>query len=98
MSQSDFPPPVAIAVDIAGELALLQAALIAAEGACAMTAWLTESRTEAEAAEANRHDDYIGCSSRLNKLEDAALCLRAAVSGLGRAMLAPTTMTDEIPF
>ena len=89
--------PAAIAVDIEGELAMLEQALVTAERAMVMAAWLEESRVDAEELEHEQHEHWLGHSSRDQKLRHAVMSLRNGVELLGRAMRAPTTIDDEIP-
>jgi hypothetical protein len=95
---SDNTTPVAIAIDIDGELAGLEKALIVAELALLMARRLEHSRWEAEEREHERHDGWLSRSSRHKKLSYAVDELRRGVELLGRAMRAPTTIDDEIPF
>lgn len=89
---------VAIAVDIEGELAMLEKALIDAERALLGAEVLEQERRDAEETEHERHDGWLGRSSRHKKLSYAVDELRRGVELLGRAMRAPTTIDDEIPF
>lgn len=89
--------PVAIAVDVDGELAMLETALLTVERAAVMATWLAQRRAEIE--DATRRDRLdLGHSSRRRKLSYAADELRHGVELLGKAMLASGTIDDEIPF
>lgn len=90
--------PVVIAVDIDGELAGIEKALIDAERALLTTELLEKLRRDAEETERERHEHWLGRSSRYRKLSYAVNELRHGVELLGRAMLASTTIDDEIPF
>jgi hypothetical protein len=87
-----------MAVDIDGELAMLEQAMKAAERAAAMVAWLAQRRTDVEHAEHQRHEHWLNFSERTHLLGRVEAELDNAARQLSRAMVAPTTLDDEIPF